>query len=313
MSKIEMKANADSWKREPFQEGGELIPFEMEVSKGEMERISYGFIPWDMNQKWFAYYEEPYFFMHRSWTGEPFYRVRFTKAGDGYQVSETKLSRGIDHYGASFLRDCLSNLMESPFPDPDPAMNACIAHSRSLEREDGSPLRFQVMEGDILSAYSDALLVSAYQSTFDPAPGSIFGRIHEKCGMIFGYKLPEGATAIAGRFHEFPVKENRSFNRLFVLEMGEFPEGNEKVAGDILKGFNSLRTSIQQGCFVGLRSLSMPLLGTGRQGLDIKYICKETVDVVRTFRDSTDVQLLRIFVKNEDYHPVLAEALKLLD
>ena len=52
-----MKAVATSWKREPFEEGV-AIPFELEIHKGQIERIENGLIPEEMEDKWFIYYEK---------------------------------------------------------------------------------------------------------------------------------------------------------------------------------------------------------------------------------------------------------------
>ena len=93
MKDMDVKANANSWKRDPFLEGGDSIPLEMEISKGEMERIRYGFIPEEMEDKWFTYFEGPYVYMHRSWTGMPVYRVQFTEENNRYVVTEAKLSK----------------------------------------------------------------------------------------------------------------------------------------------------------------------------------------------------------------------------
>ena len=89
-----MKANATSWKREPFKEGVPF-PLNLEIHKGQIERISKGLIPEEMEDKWFIYFEEPYLYLHRSWTGQPVFKLKFSESPNGYTVSEALLSADI--------------------------------------------------------------------------------------------------------------------------------------------------------------------------------------------------------------------------
>lgn len=91
MQPNESKAEATSWKREPFIDGVS-IPFDLEIHKRQIEQISKGLIPQDMEDKWFIYYEKPYLYIHRSWTGQPVYRVEFEESGAGYYVKEALFS-----------------------------------------------------------------------------------------------------------------------------------------------------------------------------------------------------------------------------
>ena len=113
-----MKANADSWKRDPFVEGGEILPLQLEISPEQMERIKYGFIPQEMEDKWFAYYEEPFIYMHRSWTGMPVYRVEFGMSDSSIVVKEARLSKGYQggnlRFEADLAHHLLTGLMGAP-------------------------------------------------------------------------------------------------------------------------------------------------------------------------------------------------------
>lgn len=67
-------ASADFWKSEPFREGVPL-PYQAVFSSEEFARLKTGLVPQSMEDKWFVYYEEPHLFIHRSWTGQPVYRL----------------------------------------------------------------------------------------------------------------------------------------------------------------------------------------------------------------------------------------------
>jgi len=86
-----MRATSSSLKIIPFSEGV-AVSCDLEVSERQLEVISEGFIPKDMDDKWFIFYEKPYLYFHRSWTGQPVSRLRFSKASSGYQVTELLVS-----------------------------------------------------------------------------------------------------------------------------------------------------------------------------------------------------------------------------
>ena len=41
-----------------------------------------------MEDKWFAYFDEPYLYLHRSWGGMAVFRVKLEADGDGARVTE---------------------------------------------------------------------------------------------------------------------------------------------------------------------------------------------------------------------------------
>jgi hypothetical protein len=122
-----MSATRKSWNCTPFQAGDEL-PFVATFSQSEYARICEGFVPQAMEDKWFIYYEQPHLFFHRSWTGQPVYRIKFVPSGSSYQVEEaawaTELSRGHEDqltYQSELLAFLISNLIlgkSTPFPRP---------------------------------------------------------------------------------------------------------------------------------------------------------------------------------------------------
>jgi len=89
-----------------------------------------------MEDKWFIYFEEPYLFFHRSWTGEPYYRVALEPDSDGARVREALLSdrrAGSDAgYSAALVDFLVSNLLlgqSKPFPVTwDPALKTADQH-----------------------------------------------------------------------------------------------------------------------------------------------------------------------------------------
>ena len=88
------KAEAISWGIEPLKEGIS-IPLTLEIDKEQIELISKELIPQVIEDKWFMYFEKPYLYLHRSWTGQAVFKLKFTESSTGYFVSEALLSSDI--------------------------------------------------------------------------------------------------------------------------------------------------------------------------------------------------------------------------
>ncbi|HLJ87791.1 MAG TPA: hypothetical protein VKZ53_13280 [Candidatus Angelobacter sp.] len=112
-----MRALRTSWKREPFQEGI-VVPYQATFDAEQFSRLKDGLIPKQMEDKWFIYYEEPYLFFHRGWTGQPVYRVKLQRLNDGAETTEALWSKelakdsGLDReYQAHLIDFLISNLL----------------------------------------------------------------------------------------------------------------------------------------------------------------------------------------------------------
>jgi hypothetical protein len=122
-----MPASATSWKREPFKEGVPLC-YRAVFDTEQFVRVKTGLIREAMEDKWFIYYEEPHLFLHRSWTGQPVYRLTLKSEPKGAEVSEALWSKDIadasalgPDYEVRLLDFLISNLLlglAKPFPMP---------------------------------------------------------------------------------------------------------------------------------------------------------------------------------------------------
>ena len=121
-----MIARENSWQRKLFISGRD-IPYEENFSESEFTRIRGGLVPGNMEDKWFVYFEEPFLYFHRSWTGEPVYRLRFRAGNDLVSVSEALcVADFLEQYGpgyqAKLLDFLISNLIlgkSKHFPLPE--------------------------------------------------------------------------------------------------------------------------------------------------------------------------------------------------
>jgi 8-oxo-dGTP diphosphatase len=101
-------ATRDDWKTTPLPARREAITLDRTYSANEFERLRAGHIPGRMEDKWFAFFEEPWLYLHRSWTGYCVYQVRFEPAAGGSRVAEALVSRDPEQYrGTDATRDAL--------------------------------------------------------------------------------------------------------------------------------------------------------------------------------------------------------------
>ena len=122
-----MKARASDWTCEPFM-SGVPVPCSLSFTREELERVQAGLLPRAMEDKWFIYYEAPFLFLHRSWTGQPIYRLTLAEHEGGASIEEALWSSeaATDNdaekaYHALLIDFLVSNLMlgkTKPFPRP---------------------------------------------------------------------------------------------------------------------------------------------------------------------------------------------------
>ena len=67
---------------EPPEQLEDLALFEM-YSSDEMALIRQGFVPRDMDDRWFMFFEDGWLHVFRSWTGYQVFALQFSEAEDG--------------------------------------------------------------------------------------------------------------------------------------------------------------------------------------------------------------------------------------
>jgi hypothetical protein len=105
------RATRQSWSNlKPFPEQYSRLSIERTYTEPEYKRISLGFIPQRMEDKWFIFMEENTLYLHRSWTGSCIYRLTLVRGGTAHVVSEALANRdrsqyagGNDPYDAKML------------------------------------------------------------------------------------------------------------------------------------------------------------------------------------------------------------------
>jgi len=86
-------AKRQSWKTQPVPVLRVDLGFTQTYGPVDFERITRGLIPQGMDDKWFIYFEEPWLYLHRSWTGVCIYGVRFQPRADGFAAVGSWVNR----------------------------------------------------------------------------------------------------------------------------------------------------------------------------------------------------------------------------
>ncbi len=200
-----MAATKDSWKTEPFT-AGRSIAYRASFSAVQLERIRAGLVPEATEDKWFIYYEAPYLYFHRSWTGQAVYRVRLDEAGDGARVAEALcadevLKESTPEEEARLVDFLISNLLlgpEKPFGRPADApatlAGTCYREIRTISEQKYSYYDF-VMAAFVTVLVCSNLIGPAKIATLDlPVVGTfVFGAgvLFFPISYIFGDVLTE--------------------------------------------------------------------------------------------------------------------------
>lgn len=119
----------EDWKTKPFPHKRTEIMLDLSFDEAAMERIRKGFLPMAMEEKWFAWFDEPVLHLHRSWTGFCIYQVRFRREANRWRADSAKVNRDPEEYSetdpeadqrliADLINELLVNGPTSPRTDP---------------------------------------------------------------------------------------------------------------------------------------------------------------------------------------------------
>ena len=81
-------AKRTDWQNHPMPNARRPLTIERQYSKQEFARLASGLVPAGMDDKWFIFYEAPWLYLHRSWTGFCVYQVRFEALGTVMAIAE---------------------------------------------------------------------------------------------------------------------------------------------------------------------------------------------------------------------------------
>ncbi|MEH2208810.1 MAG: hypothetical protein V7K53_32865 [Nostoc sp.] len=91
-------AKRNDWKTELMPSVSKNITLEKVYSQEEFDRIAAGVIPEQMEDKWFIFYEAPWLYLHRSWTGFCIFKVRFEVVAENVKIAQVEVNRDPAQY-----------------------------------------------------------------------------------------------------------------------------------------------------------------------------------------------------------------------
>jgi hypothetical protein len=144
-------ATRQSWKSQPIPTERINLGFACTYDAADTKRIKHGLIPLAMEDKWFMYFEEPWFYLHRSWTGKCVYGVRFEPGAAGLSAVESWVTQ--EEYPCNIEHDraILGFLIEHEFL--------------------GRPAQFPVSQHPFSTGYSPSMFaVNAPKFSWNPPP-----------------------------------------------------------------------------------------------------------------------------------------------
>lgn len=93
-----MAVAKSDWKTKGQLKKKEELGYEGFFDDLEAEQLIQGLKPEAMKDKWFAYYESGWLYLHRSWTGAMIYWLRLDGSPAGVRVVESWVSRDAEDY-----------------------------------------------------------------------------------------------------------------------------------------------------------------------------------------------------------------------
>lgn len=93
-------AKRSDWDTRPLPVQRATLALDRTYTREEMDRICQGYVPEQMEDKWFIYWQDDCLHFHRSWTGICLYVMPIAAVGDQFVVRQAEVNRDPDQYGA---------------------------------------------------------------------------------------------------------------------------------------------------------------------------------------------------------------------
>jgi 8-oxo-dGTP pyrophosphatase MutT (NUDIX family) len=91
-------ATAQDWRILPMPPQHTTLKLDLTFSAQQAAQLAKGFIPTDMNEKWFSYFENNKLYQYRSWTGHCIDIIHFVADGEGLKATHAEVNRQPEQY-----------------------------------------------------------------------------------------------------------------------------------------------------------------------------------------------------------------------
>jgi len=161
----------------------------------------------------------------------------------------------------------------------------------------GGSVIIEFYAGDIFDIHSDILLLSAYKGQFFPTPGTTWGSLFIKTGMsVVGFSN-NNSQRLSDNILLFQTTKNSCFNKLFALELSDLNKKSSFTNAALISRYRELIHFLENYPSETEESISLPLLGTGNQGLSLE---DSVAELLKTFNQlkKTKLKIIRVFAKD---------------
>ncbi len=167
----------------------------------------------------------------------------------------------------------------------------------------------ELIHGDItqLDSELDCLVVSAFKNGFLPTPGTVLGSLHSYHNILLNDLIEKAPINLRTPFNIW-ISENlnvSNFKRIACIEI----VGTNLEIDTVFKSLTTLLL-ICETHNIKLNSIALPILGSGRQGLNpeliIPYILENTYNALKNVKQLNKVLFVEI---NEEKVQLLNEAI----
>lgn len=160
-----------------------------------------------------------------------------------------------------------------------------------IQIEDHS-LLIEFYAGDILDIYSGILLLSAFQGNYYPTKGTTWGSLRERTGINLSTMERISANMLI-----LQTPKNEYFEKLAAIELTNLERRNSFTSATLRHRYRELADFLESYPSELDESISMPLLGTGNQGIPLEDSISELLKTLNQLK-KTKLKIIRVFARN---------------
>lgn len=254
----------------PIRRPEPIPPPQILLSRAEMQAIAMGYVPMDMNDKWFAFMEDDCLYLHRSWTGLGIYEVTFAAKETGFMITSARVECDPDAYKRDSdmgererLRDLIAHVSGEPMPPLLPVLTQ-------------SKPQLEAVLGDIAAERVDAIVNPANANLL--SGGGVDAILHRAAGPELRAHCQTLGGCELGRAKVSPGF--RLAASWVIHTVG--PQWRGGSHGEPVLLESCYRESLARADEVGAESVAFPAIATGAHGYPIFEAAEIAVDTVRS-------------------------------
>jgi hypothetical protein len=185
-------------------------------------------------------------------------------------------------------------------------MNSYLFNITEIEKKSGDSLYLEFYGGDITDVTSDLLIISAFKSSYYPTMGTILERLYEKYNLYYGGIDSSNLNSIVGGILELPVIGTTYNGKLWVLEIINPLSDIGSRESQVTKSFMALEKAGKKFDNFEIESISIPLFGTGNQGLSLSESTLALMPILKTWAvNSEKLKTVRVFANTMEAASIL--------